>query len=99
MKNFRITNAAAALYDIGISFHASGVITDKDTGAALYDFYKVDSITPDQKQLVLDICNAAVFIGARAEYAPEQKSVYICFPKAEMRRRAKSNKNEARNAG
>lgn len=89
MPKFRISHAAAMLHDIGVRFHASGVLRD-NSGAALYDFFKTDFISDQEQSAILAICPQAIFRGAYAEYAPELRGIYICFPKAEMRRRLKS---------
>lgn len=78
---YRISNAAGFLYDAGVSFHASGVLSDS-SGAKLFDFYKTDFVTDAQKTAILNWCPKAQFRGAYAEYAPELRGVYICFPKA-----------------
>ena len=78
---YRITKAASFLYNNGVPFHASGVLKDK-TGRKLYDFYKTDFLTESQKSAILVWCPKAIFRGAFAEYAPELRGIYICFPKA-----------------
>ena len=94
MKSFSITRAAGFLYDLKVQFYASGILRDAETGAALFDFYKTDFVTDSQKAAILQACPSAIFRGAFAEYAPELKGIYICFPKAEMRRRNKLQSNK-----
>lgn len=86
-NKFKITQAASFLYKVGVRTYASGVLWDKATNAALYDFYKCDSLDESQRAAILAACPNACFRGAYAEYASELRSVYICFPKAAMQRR------------
>lgn len=95
MKYFAITRAAGFLYDIGVRFHASGILRESDTGAALYDFYKTDFVSDSQMTQIATACPNACFRGVYAEYAPELRGVYICFPKAEMQRRLRDRKGQA----
>lgn len=81
-RPYKIGGAAAFLYDNGISFHAHGILRDKATGTALYDFYKTDFLTQSQENAIRAWCKKVEFRGAYAEYAPEIRGVYICFPKA-----------------
>lgn len=81
MKPFRISQAAATLYDLGISFHAYGVLHDS-TGAKLFDFYKTDWLAPQDAEKIRAIAPDCQIRASRSEYAPEQVGVYICFPKA-----------------
>jgi hypothetical protein len=95
MRRFAISRAASFLYDSGVRFHAFGILRDSATGAALYDFYKVDFLTDAQKAAILAACPGACFRGAFAEFAPELRGVYICFPKAAMQRRLQAGKGHA----
>lgn len=84
---YRITLAASFLYDIGVSFHATGTI--KKGKAALYDYYKTDKVTEEQKEKILSWCKDAAFFNTAWEYAPELKGIAIAFPKAGFYRQEK----------
>ena len=77
---YRITNAPRFLYDNGVSFYECGVLTKN--GVKMFDYYKADSITQSQKNAILNWCPLAEFKTASPQFAPELKSVLICFPKA-----------------
>lgn len=81
MKKFRISQAAATLYDMGISFHTYGVMSDS-SGVKLFDFYKTGWLAPQDAEKIRAIAPDCQIRESRAEYAPEQRGVYICFPKA-----------------
>lgn len=91
MANFRISNAAAALHDIGVRFHACGILKDS-TGAALFDFYKTEWLAPSDAEKIRALCPLVQIRESRAGHAPELRGVYICFPKAAWHRAAKAGK-------
>lgn len=82
MAKFQNTRAAGMLYDLGVRVHASGVLREANTKAALYDFYKTDFLTESQREAITKKAKDVAFRGAFAEYAPEMRGIYICFPKA-----------------
>jgi len=77
---YQITQAPCFLYRNGITFHADGTLSRN--GVKMFDYYKADSITQEQRQKILKWCPLAEFKTASPEHAPELKSVLICFPKA-----------------
>ena len=85
---YQISQAASFLYGIGVSFHADGVLS-RD-GVKLFDYYKADKITQEQRDKILAWCPLAEFKTASPEYAPEMKSVLVCFPKAAYFRQRKA---------
>ena len=96
---YQITKAASFLYGIGVSFHADGVLS-RD-GVKLFDYYKADRISREQRDKILAWCPLVEFKTTSPEYAPELKSVLICFPKAgyfkeRQRLQRESDKTQAR---
>lgn len=77
---YQISQAAPFLYRAGVSFHATGTL--KRDGLKLFDYYKADKISAAQKAAILKWCKDVRFFSSSPEYAPELKSVMICFPKA-----------------
>lgn len=77
---YQITNAAPFLYGIGVSFYETGAL--KKSGVSLFDFYRTDKVTTEQKAAILKWCKDVRFFGSHKEYAPELKSCMIAFPKA-----------------
>jgi hypothetical protein len=77
---YQITKAAGFLYDLGVRFYESGTISKGKE--KLFDYYKADSITPDQKAAILQWCPDANFKIAQSQYAPEIIKPIVCFPKA-----------------
>ena len=75
------TRVPALLYNLGISYHAHGILTDSD-GNKTFDYYKVDKVDPDHtKQLLQTVKGFRVmFVGP--QYAPEQTKPILCFPKS-----------------
>ena len=82
MARYKITEAPYRLYKAGVRQYASGVIRCKESGAALFDYYKADSVTSEQKAALLEFCPDIKFMTATPQFAPELKAVAICFPKA-----------------
>jgi len=80
MRKYQVTMAAPFLYNIGVSFHETGNLKKKDV--KLFDYYKSDSVNAKQKAAILKWCKDARFFSSSPEYAPEMRSVMICFPKA-----------------
>lgn len=77
---YQIGKAAWFLCDIGVNFHGFGTI-EKD-GTKLFDYYKVDKVTQEQKDKILAWCKDAHLLNASMEYAPELTSLMVAFPKA-----------------
>lgn len=78
--NYQITKAPSFLYGIGVRYYETGVL--HKNGIRLFDYYKVDSVSANQKADILKWCKDARFFNSAKEYAPELKSVMICFPKS-----------------
>jgi hypothetical protein len=78
---YRITLAPAFLYQLGVSYHKTGTMYSTHSKTAFYDYYGVDSLSAAQREAILEWCPDAEIMGAGAEYAPEQRSLLICFPK------------------
>ena len=76
---YKITEAASRLYRVGVSYHDYGTI--KKGKIAYFDYYKADKITDAQLATIREFCPDVQLQGIRSEYAPEIKSVAICFPK------------------
>lgn len=85
---YKITNAPSFLCDNGISFYDFGVLTQN--GVKMFDYYKTDSVTQEQKRAILEWCPLAELKTASPQFAPELKSVLICFPKAAYFRERKA---------
>lgn len=85
---YQITHAASFLYDIGVSFYHTGTLKKKTE--AIFDFYKTDGLTEEQKQKIKAWCPDAAFTHCRSIYAPEAVKTLILFPKAAFYR----SKNE-----
>ena len=77
---YKISLAPSFLYDIGVSYHATGNLTKNKV--KLFDYYKADKVTVEQKAKILKWCKDARFFNSASEYAPELRAVMICFPKA-----------------
>lgn len=77
---YKITEAPRMLYRAGISYHAFGTL--KIGKSAYFDYYKADMITDSQLEAIREFCPDVQLQGVRKEYAPEIKSVAVCFPKA-----------------
>ena len=77
---YKISDAASQLYRAGISYHAYGTL--KVCKTAYFDYYKADKVTDAQLTIIREFCPDVQLQGIRSEYAPEIKSVAICFPKA-----------------
>ena len=77
---YRIGNAAGFLHGIGVSFYDTGNLTKGKV--KLFDYYKVDKLSVEQKAAILIWCKDARFFNSRKEYAPELTSTMIAFPKA-----------------
>jgi hypothetical protein len=60
-----------------LSYYDFGII--KQGKKKLFNYYKVDKITLEQKQSLEHA--GCVIKGCSPQYAPEIKSVLICFPK------------------
>jgi hypothetical protein len=93
VKAFRITQAAWLMHDCGIRFHGFGVLKDGATGARLFNYYKVDSVTPEQKAAILAVAPDTQFYMSGPSYAPEIRAQMVCFPKAAWYRREKARAN------
>ena len=68
------------LYDLGVSYHSTGTITMDNRKH--FDYYKVDSITPEQKEKITTIQSDIQFKSLATVYAPELTKLIICIPKA-----------------
>ena len=88
MSRYRITEAPYRMYKAGISFYESGTL--ERNGVKIFDYYKADKISADQKSAILAWCPLAEFKGSSPEYAPELRNILICFPKAAYFRERKA---------
>jgi hypothetical protein len=79
---YKISQAAAFLYSLDVRQFASGEIKCGRTGARLFDYYKADQITPEQRAKILEWCPDAQFKRAGPAYAPEISHPIVCFPKS-----------------
>lgn len=86
---YKINQAARELYRAGVSYHAYGTITQGKT--ALFDYYKADKVTDEQLEALRQYCPDVQVKGSRSEYAPELRSVLVCFPKAAWYRQQANN--------
>ena len=81
MSKFKNSQAGSFLYSIGVAYNDYGTITDQHKNK-LFDYFKVDSLTQEQKEKILDACKDAQFKTSSPSYAPEIQHALICFPKA-----------------
>ncbi len=77
---YKINDAANRLYSAGINYYDYGTIKQGKT--ALFNYYKCDKVTEDQLATIRQYCPDVQVKGARSQYAPELRSVLVCFPKA-----------------
>lgn len=76
---YKISEAASVIYRAGVSYHAFGTIKQGKT--ALFEYYKCDKVSPDQLETIRAFCPDVQVKGISATYAPELRSVALCFPK------------------
>ena len=74
------SKAAGFLYNNGIFFYEQGVL-DRN-GVAIFDFYRIDKISAEQKLAVLTWCKDARFFDATSSRWPLGRCHMIAFPKA-----------------
>ena len=72
----------AFLYKINVSYYDTGTISNKVTGNKLFDYYKADKVTQEQKAKILEMIPLAQFKSSSPEYAPEMKACMVWIPKA-----------------
>ena len=77
---YKISEAASRLYRAGVSYHDFGTIKQGKT--ALFNYYKCDKVTDEQLATIRQYCPDVQLKGVRSQYAPELRSVIVCFPKA-----------------
>jgi hypothetical protein len=77
---YKISEAASRLYRAGVSYHDFGTIKQGKT--ALFNYYKCDKVTDEQLATIRQYCPDVRLKGVRSQYAPELRSVIVCFPKA-----------------
>lgn len=77
---YKISEAGSRLYRAGVSYHAYGTI--KQGNDALFTYFKADKVTDEQLATLKQYCPDVQVKGIGAQYAPELRSVAICFPKA-----------------
>lgn len=87
MKKLPDFNQAPALYKLGINYHGYGDL--KDGRKVVARWFKADRITAAQKQVLQDLDSSVYFLSSSPEYAPELKSVLICFKTAAQLKREK----------
>lgn len=76
---YKISDAAKRLYDAGVNYYATGTLSQD--GETLFDYYMADAVDESQLTTLKQYCPAVQLKESRAEYAPEQKRVLVCFPK------------------
>jgi hypothetical protein len=76
---YKISEAASVIYRAGVSYHAFGTI--KQGRAALFNYYKCDKVTEEQLETIRQYCPDVQVKGIAPTYAPELRSVALCFPK------------------
>jgi hypothetical protein len=89
MKNLPDFDQAPTLYRLGISYHAYGDI--KDGRKIVARWFKADKVTKEQKEALQALDDSVYFLSASPEYAPELKSVLICFKTKAQLKREKHN--------
>lgn len=70
-------NQIKLMQSAGVSYYDFG--THRLNGKKLYDWYKTDSLTDRQIDILLK--GGATLRGVTSEYAPELKKVLVCFDK------------------
>lgn len=85
MPRFQNTQAPHALYSLGVSYHDFGVI--RQNGVAMFDYYKCDVVTEEQRKAIVAIAPDVEFRSASPSFAPEIHKTLICFPKAAFYRK------------
>lgn len=78
------------LYRLGVSYHDTGTVDCKNTGAKLFDFYRADNLRPAQRRAIQRLQRDVKFMGSRSEYAPELTSALVCIPKAAFYRQTQA---------
>jgi hypothetical protein len=74
-KMSKYTKQVRLILDAGLSYYDFGTI--KQGRKKLYDYYKTDKITHDQKEFLES--KGAIIKLSYCQYAPEIKSTLICF--------------------
>ena len=90
---YQITRAPYTLHTAGVRYFETGTLRSK-SGAALFDYYKTDSVTPEQIAELRTFCPDMRVMQAAPAYAPEQRKPIICFPKAAWYRDARIDPQE-----
>lgn len=86
---YKINEAASRLYHAGVSYYDYGTINHGKI--AMFDYYKCDKVTDEQLVTIRQYCPDVQVKGARSQYAPELRSVLVCFPKAAWYRQQAAN--------
>lgn len=76
----RMSDWPHILYRLEVKYYATGCLSHGET--KVYDYYKADSITPEQREKITNIQSDIRFMTSACEYAPEITSGLICIPKA-----------------
>lgn len=79
-NKYQVTKAGSFLYGIGVNFWEFGTISKGKV--KIYDYFKIDAISEDQKAKILEWCKDASFLNSHKEFAPELKAKIVAFPKA-----------------
>lgn len=85
---FKNSQAGSFLSEINVSYFDYGVIKNPQ-GKQLFDYFKTDNITAEQRSKILIACPDAQFKTAHPSHAPEIIRCLICFPKAAFYRNKK----------
>lgn len=95
MSKFKNSQAGSFLYNLGVSYHGYGVITN-DKKQQLFDYFKVDKVTSEQWNKIVEACPHVQLKTSKSEYTPEIVKGLICFPKAAFFRNLKQGVENVR---
>lgn len=88
MLKFKNSQAGSFLYNLGVSYHDYGIIKN-DKKEQIFDYFKVDKVSLEQWDKIVEVCPYAQLKTSRSQYAPEIVRGLICFPKAAFFRNLK----------
>lgn len=77
---YKKADTASTIYRLGISYYAFGTLSQGK--AKLFDYFKCDKVTQEQIEALRSFCPDLQIKGVSPSYAPELRSVLLCFPKA-----------------
>jgi hypothetical protein len=79
-KNPPVMKIMRAFEKAKFRYHDFGTIRDKASRKKLYDYYKGDSLTDEQKAIIRGELPTAEFMGSSSQYAPELRRAVVAFP-------------------